>query len=232
MLMIYVPFLLSEALQLNGIVTVVFAGISARQYVKKNLSAKVSSLSSYIFVLMSHFAETIVFLSLGMSVFASTQLKNVKLDLIGWTIFFALLGRALHVYPMLSLVNFYRTRVNKSIQSHSQEAAHVSDGVNKLKERSIRSPAQNERPIISPGMKHVVFYSGLRGAVAYSCSFIFPDHNGNKDVVMATTTAIIMMTILLQGSLIVPVVHLANVRLEKKVSCDPSDPVEVDDDVS
>ena len=200
-LMIYVPFLLSEALQLNGIVTVVFAGISARQYVKKNLSNKISALSSYIFVLMSHFAETVVFLSLGMSVFASTQLKNVKVDLIAWTFFFALLGRALHVYPMLALVNLYRRYVNIKSERDTKSKKLSSGTVN--------------RPIITSGMKLVIFYSGLRGAVAYSCSFIFPDVYGHKDVIMVTTTAIIVVTILLQGSFIIPVVNLAGVRTNK-----------------
>ena len=221
-LMIYVPFLLSEALQLNGIVTVVFSGISARQYVKKNLSDKVCSLSSYLFVLMSHFAETIVFLSLGMSVFATTQLKNLKLDLIGWTFFFALLGRALHVYPMLSLVNLYRRCANNATKTHDEEKRSVNES-DVDKKVSMRSSMITSRPIISLGMKHVVFYSGLRGAVAYSCSFIFPDHYGNKDVVMATTTAIIMLTILLQGSFIMPVVNLANVRRNKEDACDDDD---------
>jgi NhaP-type Na+/H+ or K+/H+ antiporter len=28
--------------------------------------------------------------------------------------------------------------------------------------------------------KHMVFFSGLRGAVAYACANIFPDQNGNR----------------------------------------------------
>jgi NhaP-type Na+/H+ or K+/H+ antiporter len=34
--------------------------------------------------------------------------------------------------------------------------------------------------LISPSTKHIVFFSGLRGAVSFSCANIFPDTNGNK----------------------------------------------------
>lgn len=53
---VYVPFLLAEALQLNGIVTIVFSGISARRYIKKNISDKASKISSFIFLLLSHYS--------------------------------------------------------------------------------------------------------------------------------------------------------------------------------
>ena len=36
--LVYIPFFLSEMLQLSGIVTILFAGISCRRYVNKNIS--------------------------------------------------------------------------------------------------------------------------------------------------------------------------------------------------
>lgn len=62
-------------------------------------------------------------------------------------------------------------------------------------------------------MQFVIFFSGLRGAVAFSCSNIFPDMYGHRDVIICTTTSIILITTFLQGLLIVPVISIAQVAI-------------------
>lgn len=62
-------------------------------------------------------------------------------------------------------------------------------------------------------MMHVIFFSGLRGAVAYACSNIFPNQYERRELILCTTTAIILITIFLQGPFIVPVVNLAKVKV-------------------
>ena len=104
LVLVYMPFLLSESLQLSGIVTVLFSGISARRYICKNISEKARKLSSFVFMLMSHMSETVVFLSLGMSVFADGKLALICPALVGWTLLLITVGRALHVYPLLTMV--------------------------------------------------------------------------------------------------------------------------------
>ena len=196
---VYSPYLLAEMLHINGIVAIVFSGISARRYIKKNISKKAAKLSSFIFLLMSYISETVVFLSLGMSVFAQTHLEgSLNLEFIGWTLLLCTLGRLLHVYPILSLTNLYRNYTTK------RSAGVIDDNL------VVQAQAKNN---ISLGMMHVIFFSGLRGAVAYACSNIFPNTYGHRDLIISTTSAVIVATMFFQGPLIVTVITLSKVKL-------------------
>ena len=62
---VYIPYFLAEFFELSGIVTIIFTGISAKRYINKNISQSSKESSSFVFSLMSHLAETVVFLSLG-----------------------------------------------------------------------------------------------------------------------------------------------------------------------
>jgi NhaP-type Na+/H+ or K+/H+ antiporter len=100
---VYIPFLLSEVLQLSGIVTILFSGIASRRYINKNLSSDARKTASFVFQLMAYLAETSCFCLLGLSVF-SQSIAFFKFDIIFWTLLLILIGRAAHVYPLLSLV--------------------------------------------------------------------------------------------------------------------------------
>ena len=63
--LIYMPFFLSEMLQLSGIVTILFAGISARRYANKNISDNLKIIVSFQFQLLAYLAETSCFVLLG-----------------------------------------------------------------------------------------------------------------------------------------------------------------------
>jgi NhaP-type Na+/H+ or K+/H+ antiporter len=83
----------------------------------------------------------------------------------------------MHVYPLLNLVNRYRTK--RALQKK-------------------RTPV-----LISQNTKHMVFFSGLRGAVAFACANIFPDEKGNRAIIICTTMVIALVTILVKGGLTV-----------------------------
>ena len=72
---------------------------------------------------------------------------------------------------------------------------------------------QVEPPQITSGMKFVIFFSGLRGAVAFSCSNIFPNTSGHREVIICTTTSIILITTFIQGMLIIPAINIAKVNI-------------------
>lgn len=63
--MVYIPFLLSETLQLSGILTIMFSAISARRYICHNIPPAAQRASAFVFELMAYLAETGVFLYLG-----------------------------------------------------------------------------------------------------------------------------------------------------------------------
>ena len=81
---------------------------------------------------------------------------------------------------------------------------------------------QQPQPQISSGMKFVIFFSGLRGAVAFSCSNIFPNSSGHREVIICTTTLIILITTFVQGMLIIPAINAAKVSIGVPDSTDAS----------
>jgi sodium/hydrogen exchanger 8 len=80
---VYIPFLLSETLQLSGIVTILFSGISARRYISKNISVRARNYSSFVFQLLSSLADTACFMLLGMSVFSQSY-SSFRLPISVW----------------------------------------------------------------------------------------------------------------------------------------------------
>ncbi|CAM9183140.1 unnamed protein product, partial [Ectocarpus fasciculatus] len=170
--MVYIPFLFAEAIQLSGIVTILFTSITTKRYCEKNIPAEAKRAGAFVFELMAYLSETAVFLFLGMAVFSKSSGSNYRADTIFWTLFLCLVGR-LHVYPLLSWVNSYREK---------------------------RAIEKNRRPnLIPPNMKHMIYFSGLRGAVAYALANIFPDEEGNRGMFIATTMVIVLLTIFING---------------------------------
>jgi hypothetical protein len=61
-------------------------------------------------------------------------------------------------------------------------------------------------------MSFRVWFSGLRGAVAYASANIFPDTTGNKSFIVATTTAVILYTIFVHGGLTIKMCDLLGIE--------------------
>ena len=102
-LLVYIPFLISEILNLSGIVTILFTGITANRYVVPNLSPITKVNSDMVFRLGAHLAETAIFLELGLSVFGMGGDWNWIF--IGWSVLAILIGRALNIYPLAFFFN-------------------------------------------------------------------------------------------------------------------------------
>lgn len=190
---VYIPFFLAETLQLSGIVTILFSAITAKRYSNRNMDAEAKHQCAFVFEIMAYLSETAVFLYLGLNVFAKANSDAYKWGFIFWTFLIIIVGRGLHVYPLLGLVNRYRTK---------------------------RAKLKNREPVlISQNTKHMVFFSGLRGAVAYACANIFPDEKGNREVIVTTTMIIALVTILLKGGFTISMLDILNI--EKGVDAQP-----------
>lgn len=184
--MVYVPFFLAETLQLSGIVTILFTAITARRYSSNNMPPQAKRAAAFVFEIMAYMSETAVFLYMGMAVFSKSNAHSYHASIILWTLFLIIISRAMHVYPLLSWVNWYREK---------------------------RAREKNRRPNLIPrSTKHMVFFSGLRGAVAYACANIFPDINHNREVVVCTTMVISLITIFIKGGFTIKMLELLGIQ--------------------
>ena len=181
----YVPYFLSESLQLSGIVTCIFSGISCRRYLKKNLSKDAGEIMQFIISITSHCAEISCFLLLGLSVFHQKK-EDFDINFIIISFIMTLVARLIHVYPLIAICNAH--------EWYSRKDAAV--------------PAKR----ISCNAMTILVFGGLRGAVAYSCANIFPDNNQNRKMFLSTTTGVVLATIFIQGILIYPLILLLNIN--------------------
>jgi sodium/hydrogen exchanger 8 len=148
---VYIPYFLSETLQLSGIVTIFFSGISARRYTSKNISHESRCYASFLFQMLTNLADTACFMLLGMSVFSQSY-SSFGISISVFSTLLCYLSRACHVYPLLSMVNLIR---------------HWKNEISNTEDQS-EKPRSTPHQIISTNTMHMVFMSGLRGAVAFS----------------------------------------------------------------
>ena len=151
---VYLPYLLSDALQLSGIVTILFTGIASRRYTNKNISRNAVKMSSFVFKLLAQLSETACFSFLGLSIFSLPK-ASIHYNFIGVTLLLCYISRAIHVYPLLSFVNL------SQLISHSIQKKKNLDNVNLLSDENIVE--KNE--YISLNSMTAVFFAGLRGTV-------------------------------------------------------------------
>jgi NhaP-type Na+/H+ or K+/H+ antiporter len=286
-LLVYIPFLISEILHLSGIVTMLFTGVAANRYIVPNLSAITKVNSDMVFRLGAHLAETAIFLELGLSVFGMVGYWNWTF--IGWSTLACLVGRALNVYPLAYIFNrLLLIRDRMSSPTSAWEGQGISFGTKKkiptinttikadlsegLATPTVRNltpggmmwgeggrngdpkidtcntyendsgiyiidqcivenesfnggdPQQHQRngffshrtqsftdqsvatevtatPWEQKDLKirentaHMLWFCGLRGAVAYACVRTFPDDLGHRKDFTMTTMAIILITV-------------------------------------
>jgi NhaP-type Na+/H+ or K+/H+ antiporter len=218
MLLLYTPFFVAESLHLSGIVAIFFCGIFARRYVAPNVSPETERNADVLFKLSAFIAETCIFLDMGLSVFVLPGSFNWSF--IGWAFVASLLGRAVGVYPLVFLYNFSLTEsLHRKKMRPMEMEGPTQDGILKseiceesqaldvtsrktTKGRSTisrRTPEKRKDRQISLAMAHVLWFAGLRGALAYACVRKFPNLYGHADEFTATVMVIVIVSIVVMG---------------------------------
>ena len=248
-LIMYVPFLLAEMLDLSGIVTILFTGMTARSYVVPNLSPTTAHNANTLFRLAAHLAETSIFLELGLSVFGMKG--SVYGVFIGWSLLACLIGRALNVYPLVYLYNNHchgkqdRDRLGSNERSAGKNSRHSSPHISPRERadsielsnlgskshESVSPPTSPPRSsllasdvshftgmvrhdlTISLNTAHMLWFSGLRGAVAYACVRSFPNTFHHDDEFIVTTMVIVLVTVFGLGSTTEAALNCLNIEV-------------------
>lgn len=213
LLMMYVPFVAAECLHISGIVAIFFAGISARRYIVPNVSDDTKKTAQSIFKVAAFLAETSIFLELGLSVFGLPGSFNWAF--IGWAFVASLMGRAIGIYPFAYLyndglkektiepalgeqINIKVTKEDGLLRVKSFDSSVSSTGSITRKKRRKTPEKRKDKQITLP-MAHILWFSGLRGAVAYACVRSFPNLYGNADEFVAATMVIVLVSIIIMG---------------------------------
>ncbi|KAE8293566.1 Sodium/hydrogen exchanger 8 Na(+)/H(+) exchanger 8 [Larimichthys crocea] len=102
----YLPYGLAEGIKLSGIMSILFAGIVMSHYTHHNLSPVTQILMQQTLRTVAFMCETCVFAFLGLSIFSFPH--NFEISFVIWCIVLVLLGRAINIFPLSFLLNFFR----------------------------------------------------------------------------------------------------------------------------
>ena len=105
-LLMYLPYFVAEAVEMSGIVSTLFAGITTRHYAHANLSQESQAQALFLFKMWAYVTETAIFLNVGLSVFRLDYSDYYHPGLIFWALALCLLARAAHVYPLSYALNY------------------------------------------------------------------------------------------------------------------------------
>ena len=210
-LIMYLPFFFAELFELSGIVTILFTGISARRYATHNLSEATEETVDQLFRLVAHLAETAIFLELGLCVVMRVQKLRSHWKFAAFAMGACLVGRALNIYPLRTLYNLFLQR--KENETHVNDAFNINtldpDGSdssnsdiytqNSTVSQATLTPMVRKDLKIRNNTAHMLWFSGLRGAVAYACAKTFPNDFGNRSVFVFATMSIVLFTVFVFG---------------------------------
>jgi len=75
------------------------------------------------------------------------------------------------------------------------------------------TPERKRDKIIPVKFMHLLWFAGLRGAVAYACAREFPDAYGHRDEFIAATMVIVVVTIVLMGGATEPLMDRLGIQM-------------------
>mmetsp|Transcript_28839 Transcript_28839/g.35434 ORF Transcript_28839/g.35434 Transcript_28839/m.35434 type:complete len:538 (-) Transcript_28839:1587-3200(-) len=108
-------FALAEIWKLSGVVALFFFAITLSHYNYYNMSEQSKISSTYVFEALAKGSESLVFLYMGISVFASKATWDIIFLILG--IIFCIFGRACNIFPMSLLANLRRRKkISKKMQ--------------------------------------------------------------------------------------------------------------------
>ncbi|XP_051517477.1 sodium/hydrogen exchanger 8 [Myxocyprinus asiaticus] len=102
----YLPYGLAEGIKLSGIMAILFSGIVMSHYTHHNLSPVTQILMQQTLRTVAFMCETCVFAFLGLSIFSFPH--KFELSFVIWCIVLVLLGRAVNIFPLSFMLNFFR----------------------------------------------------------------------------------------------------------------------------
>nr|CAH0113288.1 unnamed protein product [Daphnia galeata] len=119
-IMSYVAYVNAEAFQMSGILSIMFCGITMKNYVAENVSTTSLTTVKCGLKVLSNGSESIIFMFLGISTVNDYHEWNTAFIIL--TIFFCTIYRALGVILLTEIANYFRlhqlNRVEKFVMSY------------------------------------------------------------------------------------------------------------------
>ncbi|KAH6575736.1 hypothetical protein BASA60_004881 [Batrachochytrium salamandrivorans] len=206
-LLAYSSYLLSNAIQLSGIVSLLFCGITLKHYAFDNMSIRSRRTTKYMFRVLSQMSENFVFIYLGVTLFTQTDQAYYP-GLIALTLLILMLARYVSTVPLAHLINTVASRWSQRGTMMSRLRG-ISDErtTDSMDGEYFRTRSGDQALVIPRNHQLMIWWAGLRGAIAFALAFNFEGKAG--PVVRTTTLAVCVVSIVVLGG----TTHLALERL-------------------
>ncbi|KAK3951689.1 Sodium/hydrogen exchanger family-domain-containing protein [Pseudoneurospora amorphoporcata] len=170
-LIAYSTYFFSQAIQMSGIVSLLFCGITLKHYAYFNMSRRTQLTTKFFFQVMAQLSENFIFIYLGLSLFTEKNLVYQPL-LIIVTVSSVCAARWLAVFPLSRLINWF---IRYRARRHGREAADV----------------------LPYNYQAMLFWAGLRGAVGVALAAAFTGKS--RFALQATVLVVVVLTVIIFG---------------------------------
>ncbi|KAF8521091.1 sodium/hydrogen exchanger [Hysterangium stoloniferum] len=182
----YTSYFFSNGLQMSGIVSLLFCGITLKHYAYHTMSRRTQRTTKYIFSMLAQLSENFIFIYLGLSIFTTPPRENnlttyIKPLFIGITVVSVVFTRYASVFPLAEAINFFH--------------------------RHVRGQRQDELP---HSYQMMLFWAGLRGAVGVALAAGF--QGPNAEILRTTVLVVVIATVILFGGTTARMLEVLGVR--------------------
>ncbi len=209
----YGTYLIANGLGQSGVIATVVAGIVlgsdvAQAGVSERTRQAIDTVWEYVAFVLTAFA----FLLIGLSIVVSDLVAAA--NSIVWGIIAIVIGRAIVVYGILGGLRWLAART-----TGGQPSGPAPEPA-----RRTGWPEWGQIAAMPTGWFHVLFWSGLRGAVAFALVLSLPLDVPQRGVITGTVFGIVLFTLLVQGTTAARVIAWAGVNPEPVVDTGATTP--------
>lgn len=197
---IYISYLIAYIFQLSGIISSFYASMIFKRYIPRVLSAEDVESIKEVFDIIAYIAEYVVFFSIGMSIFDPARLRAYDPAFITIVFVLCVIGRGAFVYPLSLILNRVRGPQNDRYVDDAETTSPRGSHVNQYQINTHKNQ-QPDASKLDLNIQHMILFAGLRGPISYGSSLLFPNTFNNRDLVITTTRAIVLLTIYIKGGL-------------------------------
>ena len=182
----YTSYFFSNGMQMSGIVSLLFCGITLKHYAYHTMSRRTQRTTKYIFGMLAQLSENFIFISLGLSIFTNAPREEpltnyIKPLFIIITTVSVIFTRYASVFPLSEAINLFH--------------------------RHARGQRQDELP---HSYQMMLFWAGLRGAVGVALAAGF--QGKNAQTLRTTVLVVVVATVVLFGGTTARMLEVLGVR--------------------
>ena len=182
----YGTYLTADALHQSGVIATSVAGIVLGNYGRRlGLSQRTQEALDTVWEFVAFLATAFVFLVVGFAI-SPRSLADVAVP-IAWAVAATFAGRAIIVYGFLGALRIVRRRGSKG---RRRVAATSESGDDRARD-------EGDLPI---AWLHVIYWSGLRGAVSTALALSLPADLPNRSMLQGITFGVVLFTLLVQAT--------------------------------